>query len=326
MGRKILSRSIIAMAMSLIFLICTGFVDYTPETNALSGGTWKKNSDGNWTYIGTDGVVTRNAWVKDGTTVFFIGYDGVLVKDNYATDGYYADSTGAWDQTKGCRDYDVEPNEGAYEGPGNAFVFTTTQNGNQSFVQMINRQTGEAYATCAVTSVGHGCMMAWESGDTNEYDQILMSVSDDRQTLRVSFMGVTEICTYNPSSEYSTQTGINYQSKTGSSNTTQGDNGLYSNSFGNTGEFIFPYSDTQLISASDAYYLSDWQLRIAINEIYARHGRIFRDKELQNYFNALSWYKGVYESGEFDKLQDSILNEIEKDNINTLVKERESRK
>ena len=318
MGRRILRKSIMAVAMSFIFLMCTAFVDYTPETYAMSGGTWKKNSDGNWTYLGADGQSVRNSWVKDGTTVFFVGFDGVLVKDNYATDGYYVNTDGSWDQTRGCREEDVEPYEGAYEGPGNVFIFTIPRDGNQDYVQMAHKQTGEVYATCTITSVGHGCLMAWENGDDDVYDQILMSVSDDRQVLRVSYMGVTEICTYNPDSTYSAQNAINFESKTNSANN-QGNGGSYYN------EFVFPYSDTQLLSAADVYYLSDWQLRIAINEIYARHGRKFKDKELQNYFNSLSWYSGIYEPAEFDKIQDGLLNDTEKKNLNTLTNERSSR-
>ena len=325
MGFKILRKIIMVFAMSLIFVTSTAFADYTPETYAMSGGTWTKNSDGNWTYIGADGQAVRNSWVKDGTSVFFIGYDGVLVKDNYATDGYYVNADGSWDQSKDCRESDVEPYNGVYEGPGNVFIFSVG-NGNQDSVQIAYRQTGEVYAICMVSSVGHGCMMAWENGDEDVYDQILMSVSDDKKTLRVSFMGVTEVCTYNPDSTYTGQSSINFKSKTNSANQAAGTGYSYDgNDSTYYNEFIFPYSDSQLISQADAYYLSDTQLRIAINEIYARHGRIFKDNELKNYFESLSWYYGVYEPAEFDKIQDSLLNDIEKENIKTLVKERESR-
>lgn len=326
MGSRILNKSAVATVLSLIFLICSGFTAYTPQTYALSGGTWKKNDDGNWTYMNADGQTVRNSWVKDGTTVFYVGYDGVLVKDNYTPDGYYADSDGAWDQTKEYRENDVTPYEGVYEGTGNVFIFSMPRDGRQDSVQMANK-TGEVYANCSVTSVGHGCMMVWENGNTDEYDQILMSVSDDRQTVRVSYMGVTEICIYNPNSSYSGQSGINYQSKSGSGDfANQGSSNNNTSNIAYSEGFVFPYSDTQLLSAADVQFLSDWQIRVAINEIYARHGRKFKDAELQNYFDSCSWYYGIYEPDEFTKMQDSLLNDIEKKNINTLVNERESRK
>ncbi len=41
----------------------------------------------------------------------------------------------------------------------------------------------------------------------------------------------------------------------------------------------------------DFYEVSDAQLRRYRNEIYARHGRQFKSKDLRRYFNAQSWYR-----------------------------------
>ena len=54
-------------------------------------------------------------------------------------------------------------------------------------------------------------------------------------------------------------------------------------------------------------------LRIARNEIYARHGRIFDSADLNEYFNCQSWYLGLYTASEFDE---SWLNKYEKANVN----------
>ena len=56
-------------------------------------------------------------------------------------------------------------------------------------------------------------------------------------------------------------------------------------------------------------------LRLAKNEIYARHGRRFKDSELQAYFDSQPWYNGTIEPEAFDE---GVLNEIEKDNIKIL--------
>lgn len=55
--------------------------------------------------------------------------------------------------------------------------------------------------------------------------------------------------------------------------------------------FIFADSHQRLLSASELRGLSRDQLRIARNEIYARRGRLFRDKALADYFSRFSWYR-----------------------------------
>ncbi|WP_242212690.1 TcaA 3rd/4th domain-containing protein [Bacillus cereus group sp. BfR-BA-01383] len=55
--------------------------------------------------------------------------------------------------------------------------------------------------------------------------------------------------------------------------------------------FIFPDSDIRKLTSSDLRYLSKEQLKIARNEIYARHGHIFQTKDMQAYFSKQSWYR-----------------------------------
>lgn len=92
--------------------------------------------------------------------------------------------------------------------------------------------------------------------------------------------------------------------------------------FGNGSEssFIFPYSDSTYLKMEDLQGLSAEECRIARNEIYARHGRIFDDEELQAYFEQFDWYEGLYTADEF---KESVLNEYEKANRD-LITEYES--
>ncbi|MGN1022921.1 MAG: YARHG domain-containing protein, partial [Lachnospiraceae bacterium] len=53
-------------------------------------------------------------------------------------------------------------------------------------------------------------------------------------------------------------------------------------------------------------------------EIYARHGRKFKSKELQNYFNSKDWYEGTVDSDKFDE---SVLSSTEKKNASFLATE-----
>ena len=64
--------------------------------------------------------------------------------------------------------------------------------------------------------------------------------------------------------------------------------------------FILPDSDTHLYSTSELEGLSNWELPIARNEIYARHGRTFQNEDLQGYFEAQDWYTPLYDPEEFD--------------------------
>ena len=61
--------------------------------------------------------------------------------------------------------------------------------------------------------------------------------------------------------------------------------------------------------------LSDADRRLAKNEIYARHGRMFDSADLQDYFESKSWYKGTVKPSDFDE---SVLNKYEKANIDLI--------
>lgn len=79
-----------------------------------------------------------------------------------------------------------------------------------------------------------------------------------------------------------------------------------------TSDFILPDSQTALVSYEKLATLSAYQLRLARNEIYARHGRRFQDAQLQAYFDAKPWYHGTIASDAFDV---SVLNDTELANI-----------
>lgn len=89
--------------------------------------------------------------------------------------------------------------------------------------------------------------------------------------------------------------------------------------------YVIAGSDSELLDKSSVKYLSDDVLRLAINEIYARHGRKFKSKDLQEFFNSKSWYTALYEPADFDKNQNKYLNEVEQKNLAILSAERDSR-
>jgi len=80
----------------------------------------------------------------------------------------------------------------------------------------------------------------------------------------------------------------------------------------NNSAYIFSDSDTRLLTEDDVKNLSKEQLRIARNEIYARHNCSFKDETLMNYFKEhISSYDGTGESAS----DFSSLNEVETQNI-----------
>lgn len=81
---------------------------------------------------------------------------------------------------------------------------------------------------------------------------------------------------------------------------------LYSDSI-----LLWKSYDTPLVN-EDFTGLSKEQLRIARNEIYAAHGRIFTSQDLIDYFNSKPWYQGTIPADQFN---DSVLTQVQKDNI-----------
>ena len=75
-----------------------------------------------------------------------------------------------------------------------------------------------------------------------------------------------------------------------------------------TSEYIFPESNSRYLTKSDLAGFTPGLCRLARNEIYARHGRRFQDKELQRYFEWHTWYVPSVEAGDFNE---SCLNSYE---------------
>ena len=85
-----------------------------------------------------------------------------------------------------------------------------------------------------------------------------------------------------------------------------------------TSEYILPESDSRKLTKSDLYGLSKEELRIARNEIYARHGRRFQDEELQEYFDEQDWYDGYIDPEDF--VDSQMLSKLERRNAKFILK------
>jgi len=89
-------------------------------------------------------------------------------------------------------------------------------------------------------------------------------------------------------------------------------------------DYILPHSSTTAVSDGDLYGLSLAELRIARNEIYARHGRQFRDSLLNQWFYSKTWYLQIplkYSPAAFDAgIPGNTLTTLEMNNANYILK------
>ncbi|WP_349943960.1 YARHG domain-containing protein [Lacrimispora sp. BS-2] len=86
-------------------------------------------------------------------------------------------------------------------------------------------------------------------------------------------------------------------------------------------DYILPDSGIRYLMAADFALLTKEQLRIARNEIYARHGRIFKADDLNAYFQSKAWYTATVAPEDFT---DEILNVYEKYNAK-FIQEQENK-
>lgn len=82
----------------------------------------------------------------------------------------------------------------------------------------------------------------------------------------------------------------------------------------NTSEPLFN-TDSDYYTAEDFADAPKSVIRVAKNEIYARHGYIFNDEDMNNYFNGMDWYTPSIEPTNFS---DNVFNEYEKANLELL--------
>lgn len=84
-------------------------------------------------------------------------------------------------------------------------------------------------------------------------------------------------------------------------------------------DYVLSESADRKYDAAELEAMSDRELFLARNEIFARHGRIFKSAELVEYFGGKSWYKGTVEPEEFDRAMEGILSDIERANVNAIL-------
>ena len=81
--------------------------------------------------------------------------------------------------------------------------------------------------------------------------------------------------------------------------------------------YILPDSASRYLAESEVSWMDNNTLRLALNEVYARRGRRFNDRYLQNYFDSQPWYRGTIYPNNF---KESVFNRYEKANIQMMAR------
>lgn len=169
--------------------------------------------------------------------------------------------------------------------------------------------TIKAYYTKLVTDRGWKVTRQGSSGDDNYYLTVTDGVFEaeiditkysgyDTTDIRIAISGenlVSDGILVSPTSIKSTTTG------TSTSNTST-----------SSSDYVISDSSTRVISESELIGFTPWHLKVARNEIYARHGRLFVHKDLQCYFAKKSWYR------ENSSFSESSLSTTENKNVATI--------
>lgn len=87
-------------------------------------------------------------------------------------------------------------------------------------------------------------------------------------------------------------------------------------------DYILPMSSEREITEEDLADIKDdaWMLKLARNEIYARHGRMFKDESIQEYFDSKDWYEPKYTAEEFESEHKDLISKLETKNATFIQK------
>ena len=87
--------------------------------------------------------------------------------------------------------------------------------------------------------------------------------------------------------------------------------------------YVLPDSNKRKYKASELKKFSNHKLFLARNELFARHGCGFKNKELREFFGSKSWYKVKYRAGTYGT---EVLTDIESHNAEAMLKIEKKRK
>ncbi len=174
----------------------------TPS-NVAKMGNREKLQSGEVVCTLSDGSDARNIWVQDeNEKLFFFGYDGCLVKNNYAPDGFYAGEDGSLDgsvsRITGSQGDILMDKEFVTSTSNDPLILFEKDADNKYECLFIKRYSfgyDEVYGVVADPDSSHAYLLNPGAGTLGKFDETkgaLLTILDDGATLIVSDCGITE--------------------------------------------------------------------------------------------------------------------------------------
>ncbi|RHV71707.1 MULTISPECIES: YARHG domain-containing protein [Clostridia] len=194
----------------------------------------------------------------------------------------------------------------------NRTVWTDDQDDTDEYMRETKK--GKKFKTAIVVLViAFAAGIIWKAGifQQNNNDNSVATIKNSQEEVSADSENKETKTKTDVSTQDTDTTLQNKQQNVPQDNVTQGDQ----NEVISTDEYILP-TDTQYISESDLWGLTQEEVALARNEVYARHGYVFQNQDYQNYFSAKSWYQpdAAYQP------TDDTLSKIEKANVDLIVK------
>lgn len=183
---------------------------------------------------------------------------------------------------------------------------------------------GEEYDADVLRQLAAECSGAYYSANVNNLESILtdiyLSIYEEQQDYYVFKYTSSDTANQNQFREIvlSTSDTTEFFGTYTKEYIPQADiSGAFSNDYMNM-DYMLDFSSQREVTASDLDGMSLAQLRIARNEIFARHGRQFKDSMLNQWFYSKAWYLDIstkYSPDDFDRISPSPLSKLEIQNV-----------
>ena len=184
---------------------------------------------------------------------------------------------------------------------------------------------GDDYDAYALQNLANECSGQYYSADVNDLESILEDIyiniyqeQQDYYVLKYTTQNTQNVDKFREvevkTSETSEYTGYYKKSYIPEADITGAFSGSYMNK-----DYMIADSGQRTVTEADLAGMSLAELRIARNEIFARHGRQFKDNMLNQWFYSKVWYLNIgmkYAPDTFDALSPSPLSKLEIDNAN----------
>ncbi len=172
--------------------VTTEYGKYTPETYALTGGKIEETKYGTKEYTLEDGSSSKNVWVYEDGKYYYFDFSGCLMRNNYTVDGFWVGDDGSWDETKGRRVDNVEPDSGSVYTNADIIEFEITNySGTDTYGTVYYTYRSKETLKFNLIPMGYSTYLMENMGDF--YEGRLISISGDKKTIIVSGYGDTQI-------------------------------------------------------------------------------------------------------------------------------------